>query len=282
MRTSLRIAVLTILATGLVGCGVDAPIEPTAVQLATGGDRTAPNVVGCPGSSSTVLCQEAIDMGALTPDASLFEMNCGQEACEGKGVGLWTFSHIAVDSSNGFDAAVYTCPNSTLGSMLSSHACWECTGDCADPESLPTGAQFSSVVKDGPSGSDCRARKCPAGYHRYDPGFGMPSICVAYLPATPSVTATVHSGQFVKLSWSAIANADSVHVERRLDTQQDFDRWYTGATSPYIDGSTNVTGSPQSSAPSGHWAAYRVKAWSAFGSSYSAVFYYPYGGGGPE
>jgi hypothetical protein len=270
----IRTFVAALLVVALAACdavGPHAPLEGARHRV----DASQPSSInGCPSGTH---CTYPQDMGGVPVNTSLFAMNCIAESCSGPGDA--SFVGVVVDSIGGYDVALYNCGGGLFGSQASTHACWECAGDCADPSYMPAGAQFSSVVKYGPSGSDCRAMRCVPGYVRHDPAFGEPSICKR---SWPSVSASVVESEFVRLTWGTIVGADSVHVERYLSSMGYWDRWYTGVASPYVDGSTLVTGSPLSSPPSsGSWVGYRLRAWNPAGSTYSQEFYFQLPSGGP-
>ena len=58
--------------------------------------------------------------------------------------------------------------------------------------------------------------------------------------------------------------------------------YYQLSATTYTDNSTNVTGSPRTSAPAGQWARYHIVAVNTVGeSSYQGAYYWSYSGIAP-
>jgi hypothetical protein len=97
-------------------------------------------------------------------------------------------------------------------------------------------------------------------------------------PSTPSLTAAVRRGTLVTINWGSSTGALVIEVERQFHFETEWEQvWqsFSSSSGTYQPGAPTITGTPQSSPPSGDWVRYRVRALNHYGaSSYSAVAYY--------
>lgn len=105
-------------------------------------------------------------------------------------------------------------------------------------------------------------------------------------PPTPSVTAATRRTSLVTINWGSSTGASSIEVERQYDHQTAWEvvwQSLSSSSGSYLPGDPAITGSPQSSPPSGTWVRYRVRALSPYANSgYSAPVYFRLADEGPE
>lgn len=270
----------------LIGCSLESPQAPVIEEAGELPWRAAKSVTPCP---QGYVCVAATNSPASV-DLDSVAAYCQSESCSVSS-GASALSVTTDEPGEGLaDLATFQCPNNVIAKLLSngsllsgpgqSGQCWDCffNSGCAGAN-CPAGAICKTTP--GVAGSDCRAFTCSGNYEVYASGDNLPTCRRLAPPAAPSTSAANVHG-LPKLTWSAVSGAEEYRVYRRTNV----DSWELVMTSdsPFIDGSTEVAGAPQSYAPSGAWVAYRVTSYSSAGGEGSPgpTHYFTWeSGGGP-